>query len=126
MSIKSYELSDFFRQLSLLVKSKLPLPESLHNIANNSSKREFQKVVNDIASQVENGTKLSEALKEYPFYFSEYEIKMIEAGERSGSLPNPESCQVCVVLSPAGNVHFILHVYCSELFCRWRVQKHIR
>lgn len=87
MSIKSYELSDFFRQLSLLVKSKLPLPESLHNIANNSSKREFQKVVNDIASQVENGTKLSEALKEYPFYFSEYEIKMIEAGERSGSLP---------------------------------------
>ena len=54
MSIKNYELTDFFRQLSLLVKSGLPLPESLHNIAQNSSKREFRRTINDIVEQVAN------------------------------------------------------------------------
>ena len=86
MSIKSDEIADFFRQLSLLVKSNLPLPESLKSIADNTGKKEFRKILEDIAQQVANGLKFSEAVKEHAFYFSEYQIKMIETGERTGSL----------------------------------------
>lgn len=86
MSIKSNEIADFFRQLSLLVKSNLPLPESLRNIAENIGKSEFRRIIEDIARQVANGSKFSEAIKEHAFYFSEYQIKMIETGERTGSL----------------------------------------
>lgn len=86
MSIKSDEVADFFRQLSLLVKSNLPLPESLINIAQNTGRNEFRKIIEDIARQVANGSKFSEAVKEHSFYFSDYQIKMIETGERTGSL----------------------------------------
>lgn len=86
MSIKSDEIADFFRQLSLLVKSNLPLPESLSNIADNTGKKKFREILEDIARQVANGSKFSEAVKEHAFYFSEYQIKMIETGERTGSL----------------------------------------
>ena len=86
MSIKSDEIADFFRQLSLLVKSNLPLPESLRNIADNTGKKQFREILEDIAQQVANGSKFSEAVKEHAFYFSEYQIKMIETGERTGSL----------------------------------------
>ncbi len=86
MSIKSNEIADFFRQLSLLVKSNLPLPESLSNIAENTQKNEFRKIIEDIARQVANGSKFSEAVKEHSFYFSDYQIKMLETGERTGSL----------------------------------------
>jgi type IV pilus assembly protein PilC len=86
VSIKSDEIADFFRQLSLLVKSNLPLPESLRNIAENTGKNEFRRIIEDIARQVANGSKFSEAVNEHAFYFSEYQIKMIETGERTGSL----------------------------------------
>ncbi len=86
MSIKSDEIADFFRQLSLLVKSNLPLPESLSNIADNTGKNEFRRIIEDIARHVANGSKFSDAVKEHAFYFSEYQIKMIETGERTGSL----------------------------------------
>jgi type IV pilus assembly protein PilC len=86
MSIKSDEIADFFRQLSLMVKSDLPLPESLRSIAANTGKREFRRILEDISRQVANGTSLSDAIKEHSFYFTDYQIKMIETGERSGSL----------------------------------------
>lgn len=86
MSVKSDEIADFFRQLSLLVKSNLPLPESLSNIADNTGRNEFRKIIEDIARQVASGAKFSEAVKEHSFYFSDYQIKMIETGERTGSL----------------------------------------
>lgn len=86
MSVKSDEIADFFRQLSLLVKSKLPLPESLSNIAVNTGRSEFRKIIEDIARQVAGGARFSEAVKEHSFYFSDYQIKMIEAGESTGSL----------------------------------------
>jgi type IV pilus assembly protein PilC len=86
VSIKSDEIADFFRQLSLLVKSNLPLPESLSNIAENTGKKEFRRIIEDIAHTVTNGSKFSEAMKEYSFCFSDYQIKMIETGERTGSL----------------------------------------
>ncbi|HCE44739.1 MAG TPA: hypothetical protein DET40_14450 [Lentisphaeria bacterium] len=86
MATNETEIADFYRQLSLLVKSNLPLPESIYQLAANFDKPDFKQVLFSISQGTSRGQPLSEAMRQFPDYFQPFHVRMIECGEKSGTL----------------------------------------
>ncbi len=84
--VKSHELLIFTRQLATIIDSGLPLLQGLDILGEQTEDVRFQKVVQDIAQNVEAGETFSEALKRYPRIFSDLYVSMVRAGEASGDL----------------------------------------
>ncbi|MFZ2656098.1 MAG: type II secretion system F family protein [Victivallales bacterium] len=80
------EIADFYRQLSLLVKSNLPLPESIYQLAANFDKPDFKQVLFSVSQGTSKGQPLSEVMRQFPDYFQPFHVRMIECGEKSGTL----------------------------------------
>ena len=76
----------FARQLSVLVASTVPLVRALRILVKQTENKNFKKIISDIASDVDGGMKLSEALGHYPKIFDDFFIQMIRAGETTGRL----------------------------------------
>lgn len=88
MKVKKTEITDFYRELSLLLNSNLPLPESLRQLAENFQRRDVKEFISKLAADTESGVPLSDAMKSFPDCFQPFHIKMIEGGEKSGTLPD--------------------------------------
>lgn len=82
------ELTEFYRQLTLLVRSDLPLPESIAAVAIGCGDRTFRGVLTAVADDVRRGVPLAEALRPHPRFFPEFHVALIRSGERSGTLPD--------------------------------------
>ena len=78
----------FFRQLSIILRSGVPLSQGLQLLSENISDKNFANCVRDIASQLNSGKDLSSSLKEYPKIFDAVVLGLIEAGETGGILPD--------------------------------------
>jgi general secretion pathway protein F len=76
----------FTRDLMGLLKSGLPLYESLQTIEEKYRNQKFHFIFLDLADLVKSGKSLSEALKQYPDSFDKVFIAMTEAGEKSGQI----------------------------------------
>ena len=87
MKTRNSDIIDFYRQLSLLLESNLPLPESLRQLAENFQRQDFKEVLSKLSDETATGTPLSDAMKNFPEQFQPFHIKMIEGGEKSGNLP---------------------------------------
>jgi len=85
--VKALDVADFQRQLSLLLKSNIPLPESLAELAEHLGGGVLSDVAKEISKEVGDGGKLSDAMKRHPSVFTRFHIRMVEAGEKSGTLP---------------------------------------
>jgi len=80
------ELIEFYRQLSLLAKANLPLPQSLQSLARDCRSRRLAPVIASLADDVGNGVPLSDALARRGDVFSPLHVHIIAAGERGGVL----------------------------------------
>jgi len=69
-----------------MFKSKIPLVQSLHSIAEQTRKLEFREKILMISQEVEGGTRFSQALSVHPKIFSSFYVSMVKAGEASGTL----------------------------------------
>lgn len=78
----------FTRQFSIMLKSDIPVVESLEAIARQSKKINFQEKILRVAESVEGGKPLSQSLAEFPDLFSAFYIGMIRSGEVTGRLPD--------------------------------------
>jgi len=79
---------DFFtKQVSLLLGAGLSLDKALRAIRQHSHKPAFSEFVGDIERKLKEGKSFSEALGEYPKYFSPMYVNIIRAGEEGGVLP---------------------------------------
>ena len=76
----------FSRQVSIMLKSNVPIVESFRTIARQSRKADLREKVLKIAEEVEGGKPLSKAFSLYPKLFSSFYINMVKAGEASGKL----------------------------------------
>ncbi|MFA5928102.1 MAG: type II secretion system F family protein [Candidatus Margulisiibacteriota bacterium] len=72
------------RQLSTLLGAGLTLINSLDSIAEQSTNKKVKDMVTKLKDQVSGGSRFSEALKDFPKYFSTVYINMIAVGERAG------------------------------------------
>jgi len=76
----------FIKHLSLMIKSGLPLRESLVILQEQTKKIKFKNVLGGIIENIERGRSLSYSLACYPNIFGGFYINMIKVGEDSGTL----------------------------------------
>ncbi len=85
-SVKSKQVTTFTRQLSILLRSGVPILKSLTILADQSLNPGFKAVLSHIRSEVKDGKTLSSALIFYPQIFSPLYISLVRSGEDSGTL----------------------------------------
>lgn len=86
MSVPEQEKIMFTRNLSVMVKSGIPLLQAILTEARQARSRDFQSVLFGIAKNIESGERFSLALARYKNVFGSFYVSVVEAGERSGTL----------------------------------------
>ena len=76
------------KQLSSMIKTGLPLLESLNIISDTSENPTIKYVFREIALGISKGSTMSEMLDKYPEVFNEMYRALVSAGETAGLLPN--------------------------------------
>ncbi|NTU67188.1 MAG: type II secretion system F family protein [Candidatus Moranbacteria bacterium] len=84
--VSEKELVVFFRQLAVLIEAKVPIVGSLVAISEQMSNKYFNKVLDEVIRDIEDGMTLSDAFQKHPKVFSNLSINIIRAGEASGNL----------------------------------------
>ncbi len=76
----------FTRQFSALIDAGIPVVQCIDILASQQKKFLFRKTLEKIKSDIEGGLGLAESFSKYPKAFNEFFIRIIEAGEISGTL----------------------------------------
>jgi len=84
--ISKKELAIFFRQLSVMLESRVPVVQSLSSLAVQVKKDKFKKTLLKVNTLVQEGKSLSEALATFPKIFDVFTINLIKSGEASGNI----------------------------------------
>lgn len=84
--VSAAELSLFTRQLATLVRSGLPLDESLTAMSDQSEGRHIKRIALGVRAGVVEGNTLAASLNQFPNVFPPLYRATIEAGEQSGKL----------------------------------------
>jgi type IV pilus assembly protein PilC len=79
-------LANFSRSLGILLDSGIPIMNALKISSDTVDNTVYSKILTDIHEQVKNGKSLTESLSRYPDYFPATFTKLIEVGERTGTL----------------------------------------
>ncbi len=80
------EKTVFIRQLSTMISAGLPLSQSLATLKQQAPSPRIMRLLDQLIRDIEGGTQLSTAFKNYEKSFTQTEISIIEAGEASGKL----------------------------------------
>jgi len=87
VKITNMEIADFFRQLALLTRSGLPLPETLRQLATAAERQDLKDMITACAAAVDDGNRLAAAMEKYREIVPPFYLRMIAIGEREGALP---------------------------------------
>jgi type II secretory pathway component PulF len=82
------DLAMFTRQLEMLLNTGIPMLDALDALEEAAVTDNLKKVVNNLKKRVTGGAQLSAAMGEQSAVFSNFYVKMVQAGEASGTLPN--------------------------------------
>jgi type IV pilus assembly protein PilC len=74
------------RTLSVMISASVPLVDALKNIARQTVNPNLRTVMTDVATEVEAGARLSDALERHPRVFSGFFVNLVRSGETSGQL----------------------------------------
>jgi len=85
-TITSDEIVNFSRQLATMLKSGLPLIQSLDVAAESSEKTHVRTFIMSLRSEVAAGNTFSDSLRNYPNIFDKLYCNLVAAGEISGTL----------------------------------------
>ena len=86
LKVPQSDLLVFFRQMSVMLKSGVPLSQALELLAENMTNKEFGANIFDVSKRLGSGEELSSSLNKYNRIFSPTMIGLIEAGEAGGIL----------------------------------------
>ncbi|MBA7479738.1 Type II secretion system protein F [subsurface metagenome] len=84
--VRNRDITAMTRQLATLLRSGMPLVQSLNAIIEQLEKHPLQRIVYIIREKVDSGSSLTEALESLPKYFTPLYVSMVRAGEASGAL----------------------------------------
>jgi type IV pilus assembly protein PilC len=84
--VNAKSLAIFTRQFSVMIDAGLPLVQCLEILAAQQPDKGFQRVINAVRSDVEQGATLQTALSKHPKAFSDLYVNMVGAGETGGIL----------------------------------------
>ncbi|MBO8127354.1 MAG: type II secretion system F family protein [Firmicutes bacterium] len=80
------DIAVFCRQMGTLLHAGVPITEALHVTRNQTSNPTLVEALKTVLTEVQTGTSLSEAMDKFPKVFPQLLVRMIEAGETSGTL----------------------------------------
>ncbi|NLF18220.1 MAG: hypothetical protein GX595_13365 [Lentisphaerae bacterium] len=86
-SARDDDLSEFYRELALLARSELPLPESVEALAAGCADRGFRHALGLVAGELRRGVPLAEAMAGQERFFPAFHRALIRGGEHAGALP---------------------------------------
>ena len=78
----------FYYKLSTLLKSGFPILKSLYSLNSEKNIYEYKKILPFLIKEIEKGAGFTEAIEKFRDYFSSFEVRIINAGEKSGNLPS--------------------------------------
>lgn len=84
--VKVTDLMVFTRQFATLLASQVPLSDSLSNLYRQTSHPVLKEAVAEVASDVDAGFSLSQALERHTSIFSEFYVNMVKSAEVTGRL----------------------------------------
>jgi general secretion pathway protein F len=84
--LSALDLALFTRQLATLLRSGLPLEESLAAVAEQTEKARVQRIVLGVRAKVVEGHPLADGFRDFPAAFPEIYRATVSAGEQSGKL----------------------------------------
>ncbi|MBV2130457.1 type II secretion system F family protein [Arsukibacterium indicum] len=80
------ELIIFSRQMYSLMKAGIPIIRAIKSLAESTSSQRLRQVMNDLATELENGRSLSVAMANHPKVFSRLIVSLVHVGENTGRL----------------------------------------
>ena len=84
--IKTVDISFASRQMATMIGAGIPVAQTLRAVGKGHESASMEKLMLDLARDVETGTALSSALRKYPLHFNRLFTSLTEAGEESGKL----------------------------------------
>lgn len=84
--IDSKRVAVFTRQFSVMLDAGLPLVQCLEILGEQEENRRFREIINQVRSDVEQGSSLADAMRKHPVAFNNLFTNMIAAGEAGGIL----------------------------------------
>jgi len=84
--VKSKDLAIFTRQFSVMIDAGLPLVQCLEILAAQQQDKGFQKIIEAVRGDVEQGATLQAAMAKHPKAFNDLYVNMVGAGEAGGIL----------------------------------------
>ncbi len=86
MNIKDDVVLLFTKQLHTMLKAGIPMLLALQTVKEQTKDENFKQIIETIRRDIEQGSKLSDALSQFPKVFSSIFINAIKVGEISGTL----------------------------------------
>lgn len=84
--ITSADIAIFSRQLATMMSAGVPLVQSLEIVGRGHENPSMGELILGIKTNIESGRSLAESLAQYPLYFDDLFVHLVDAGERSGTL----------------------------------------
>ncbi|MDJ0802567.1 MAG: type II secretion system F family protein [Desulfobacterales bacterium] len=88
---RKIRLRDFFsfnKEFAVLIRTGLPIVSALDAITAKSNPSQLNTILQQVRHDVSTGESLSEAFAKYPVHFSGLYVSTLQAGERSGNIPD--------------------------------------
>lgn len=85
-AIAPKDISFFSRQMATMMKSGVPIVQSLEIIGNGHKNPRMAKLVGTIRNDIEGGSSMYEAISKHPVQFDELYRNLVQAGESAGVL----------------------------------------
>jgi type IV pilus assembly protein PilC len=84
--ITGKDIALFTRQLATMLRSGVPMLQSFDIAIKGGGNPTLARMLNDIRTDVESGSNLSQAFRKYPAHFDSLYCNLVEAGEQAGIL----------------------------------------
>lgn len=81
-------LSQFSATMSLLLQSGIPILEAIPSSAQATNNDAYRSALNATVSRVRGGTTFAASLREFPNFFPDMYVELVDIGESAGSLSN--------------------------------------
>ncbi|MDR6843119.1 type II secretion system F family protein [Pseudoxanthomonas sacheonensis] len=85
-TITAKEIAFFSRQMATMMKSGVPIVQSLEIIGDGHKNARMKKMVGELRADIEGGSSLYEAILKHPVQFDELYRNLVRAGEGAGVL----------------------------------------
>ena len=84
--VSAKDIAIFSRQIATMMKSGVPLVQSLEIIGNGQKNLRMKNLVDAVRVDIEGGSSIFEAMSKHPVYFDELYRNLVRAGESAGVL----------------------------------------